>query len=209
MSGDPADLLSPFPGQPPGDDWQDGRSDLDIPHRATVALEYRVPSGLDVTLGARYRFRSGLPVTPVFRDGVDVNGDGSGRNDPVFVDATLPGVPELVSAHPCLGSQAGQFVERNSCRDPARHAMDLTAAIGLGVRSLGGPLYLTVEAFNVVATASGLRDHAALLVDPGQPIVNDGNGGLVIPYTGNPGFGTLQSRRGGDRLIRIGLRVGE
>ena len=209
VSGDPADLLSPFPGQPSSQDWQDGRSDLDIPHRATVALEYRVPSSLDVTLGARYRFRSGLPFTPGFRDGVDVNGDGSGRNDPVFVDPTLPGVPELVSANACLGDQAGQFVERNSCRDPARHALDLRVVIGLGVRSLGAPLYLTVDAFNVVATASGLRDHAALLVDPGQPIVNDGNGNLVIPFTGNPAFGTIQSRRGGDRLIRIGLRVGE
>ncbi|MGH7657829.1 MAG: hypothetical protein ACREL6_06300, partial [Gemmatimonadales bacterium] len=208
-SGDPADLVSPFPGQIIEDDWRDGRSDLDIPHRVTAAAEYRVPGPLDLVLGGRYRFRSGLPFTPGFRDGVDVNGDGSGRNDPVSLDPTIPGVPELLSENPCLRDMEDGFASRNGCREPSHHALDLHVALGLGVQSLGAPLYLTLDAFNVAATSSGVRDHAALLVDTAQPLVVDGSGNVTIPLTANPGFGSFLSRRGEDRVIRLGLRVGE
>ncbi|MEP7324729.1 MAG: TonB-dependent receptor, partial [Gemmatimonadota bacterium] len=90
-TGDPEDQLTPFPEATIADDWADGRSDLDIPHRLVLTASYTVPgkAGLDVAL--RYRFRSGLPFTPGFRPGVDINGDGSGSNDPAFIDGAIAG----------------------------------------------------------------------------------------------------------------------
>jgi hypothetical protein len=206
-SGDPADQLSPFPQDPVSDEWVDGRSDLDIPHRVVLTGDYHLGGSRGIEFGVRYRFRSGLPFTPGFRSGVDVNADGSGENDPAFLDNSVPGVPKLISAHDCLSSQVGDFAGRNSCRQKGAHALDLRFAVRLPVRVMGGDLRLLVDAFNVVSTETGIVDRAVFLVDPSQSITTNGSGNVTIPYVANPHFGSLLSRRGEPRLVRFGLKV--
>ncbi|MES1259332.1 MAG: carboxypeptidase regulatory-like domain-containing protein, partial [Gemmatimonadota bacterium] len=92
LSANPADQLSPFPSGLNGARWEDGRSDLDIPHRVSATLSYTGTAKYPLTLAARFRYRSGLPFTPGFRNGVDANGDGSGANDPAFVGASISGM---------------------------------------------------------------------------------------------------------------------
>jgi hypothetical protein len=113
--GGPDGQLSPF-ADDQADDWRDGTSDFDLPHRLAAGVEIRFPGSMGPRLAGVYRYRSGYPFTPGFPTGVDVNGDGSGRNDPAFVDPSIGGVSNLVGEWDCLRSQSGRFAERNSCR---------------------------------------------------------------------------------------------
>lgn len=198
ISGDPADQLNPFADGLDGADWTDGRSDFDVPHRLSLSGQYVSSGRTPITLGARFRMRSGLPFTPGFQHGVDINGDGSSANDPVFLGAvggSLAG---------CSGS-AG-FAVRNSCRADMVQGLDLRASVGLPVGGSYG-LALTVEAFNVVSTETGLVDRAALLVDPNGNFAVDAAGNVTLPLVANPNFGSLLSRRGEPRMVRVGLRL--
>ncbi|MGE3526994.1 MAG: hypothetical protein AB7I33_13815, partial [Gemmatimonadales bacterium] len=205
-SGDPADLLSPFPERTGGSDWTDGRSDFDIPHRVSANAAYHFQGRLGLVLGARYRYRSGYPFTPGFRRGVDVNGDGSGGNDPAFLNAAIPGMAQLLSDNGCLADQVGTFADRNSCRDDGQHALDLHLDFGVPAGGMGR-IRVMVDAFNVVATTTGIVDHAALLVDPAQSLTVDGAGNVAIPFVANPHFGQLLVRRTAPRVVRLGLKV--
>jgi hypothetical protein len=206
LQPDPADQVNPFPeGLPGGGDWSDGRSDLDVPHRAAARAEYRPPGKTPVVLGARWRWRSGLPYTPGFRAGVDLNGDGAGNNDPVYVDSD---VGSRLSGAGCTATAAGSFAERNSCREKGVLALDLRLAIGLPVAvGGGGKLYATLDAFNVVSSETGVVDRAVLLIDPSRPLGTGVVGSVTVPYIPNPNFGKLVSRRVEPRLLRFGLRM--
>ena len=185
-------------------DWGDGRSDLDVPHRLVVSAGYQSPGDGGFAGFARWRWRSGLPFTPGFPPGVDVNGDGSSSNDPVALRA-VDGVTGLLGAAGCdVGNNA--FAVRNSCREAAAHALDagVSARLPLGGRHR---VVLVVNAFNVVASASGVVDRAAVLVDPEGTITTDGEGRLVLPLVPNDHFGQLLSRRAAPRTVRLGLRV--
>jgi hypothetical protein len=204
LSPDPADQLSPFPDGIGGAAWDEAKSDIDIPHRAALTLEYRGGGKYPLTVAARGRWRSGLPFTPGFRQGVDVNGDLSGGNDPVQAS----GVPTATGSFAtCDGSSVGGFAARNSCRDKSVGAVDARLALRLPVRAGGAGLSLTVDAFNIVASSTGLVDHAAMLVDPTKTLTTDLNGAVTLPLIANPHFGSLLSRRGEPRLVRFGLRV--
>lgn len=202
-SGDPADQLTPFPQA--SDDWLEGKSDLDIPHRLSIFSAYRFPGKQGLEVGLRYRYRSGLAFTPGFRPGVDPNGDGSGENDPAFIDNAVAGTPELIGDNDCLSSQVGEFAERNSCREKAVHALDLRLGLLLPFKVMGSDLRVTVDAFNVVSSETGVVDRAVYLVDPAQPLTVTGS--VNIPFIANPGFGTLLVRRGEPRIVRLGLKV--
>jgi hypothetical protein len=202
-SGDPADQLTPFPEA--GNDWLEGKSDLDIPHRLSIFSDYRFPGNYNLEVGVRYRYRSGLPFTPGFRSGVDANGDGSGENDPAFIDNAITGVPELLADHDCIANQIGVFVERNSCREDQVHALDLRVGIRLPVTLMGSSLRFMIDAFNVVSSETGVVDRAVYLVDPTQPLTVTGT--VNIPLIANPGFGTLLARRLEPRIVRLGLKV--
>lgn len=208
LSGDPADQLSPFPDRLDGEEWEDGISDFDIPHRAMLAAEYRSAGKGRLVLGGRFRFRSGRPFTAGFRPGVDANGDGGFNNDPAYLDANIPGMAELLAAHPCLNVNVGAFAERNRCREDDLASLDLKASIGLPLGgAAGSAVAFTVDVFNVVGTATGIVDRAAVLVDPSRSIVKDSQGRLVLPLVANSRFGTLLSRRTEPRMVRFGLRV--
>ncbi|MFN8646668.1 MAG: carboxypeptidase regulatory-like domain-containing protein [Gemmatimonadales bacterium] len=206
-TGDPSDALSPFPEDRVGHEWAEGVSDLDVPHRAVLLASWRTAGSVPVTVAARYRFRSGLPFTPGFRPGVDANGDGSGRNDPAYVDDAIPGLSQVIGDHDCLGDQVGHMAKRNSCRSDANHALDLSTAVGLPLRSLGGRVELTVDVLNLVSTPVGIVDRALVLVDPTGTLATDPQGNVTLPLIANPRFGRFLSRRTEPRMVRFGLRL--
>jgi hypothetical protein len=201
LSADPADR-SVVLGIGVGDDaWDVGTSDLDITHRFAARAAYQMGSG--ITIAGRWRWRSGLPFTPGFRDGVDANGDGSVRNDPVSQQA-VAGLSNHLQDAGCA-APTGDFAARNSCRAGAVQALDAELSVPLAVGSRR--LHFTLSAFNLVSTATGVVDRAAVLVDPDGTITTDANGRLVLPLVLNDNFGQLLSRRNDPRTIRIGLRV--
>ncbi len=196
------DRLSPLPADPA---WAEGVSDFDVPHRLAATVSLDLPGKMPVEIAARGRYRSGLPFTPGYRAGVDINGDGAAGNDPAFLGASIPGMAELVSANACLSSQAGAIVARNSCREDPVQSLDLHASLGLDTG--GRRLALVVDAFNLVSSESGVVDRAALLIDPTRSTTVDGGGQLVLPVVANNNFGTLLSRRSDPRIVRLGIRM--
>lgn len=206
--GGPYAQLPPFPDSLDGRDWDEGRSDLDVPHRAAVGVELWPLGRHGLSVGIRYGVRSGRPFTPGFRPGVDVNGDGSTTNDPAFVDDGLPGMEVLLGQWGCLLPQAGRFAERNSCREPAVETLDLR--VGLGPARLAGlPVELWIEALNVTDEPLVVRDHALYLVDAGVPLTtNPVTGDVTVPLVVNDNFGRPLAYRAAGRFVRFGLRVG-
>ena len=208
-SGDPEDELSPFPSDPITGGWAKGVSNFDIPNRLFATATWRSSGRIHVNLYGRYRYRDGLPFTPGFSPGVDVNGDGSGRNDPAYVDPNIPGMPAVVPRFTCLGDQLNRFAGRNSCRDPGVHAFDLGGAVALPVRSLaGGRVEVTLDLINLLSSETGIYDHALVLIDPNGTLVTSGSGNVTLPLLANPDFGKLLSRRDEPRMVRLGLRLG-
>jgi hypothetical protein len=195
--------ISAFPDGLNGRDWADGVSDLDVPHRAMLALDWRPSDAFSV--GAMYRIRSGLPFTPGFRGGVDANGDGDWTNDAAFVDAALPGMSDVLDEYSCLKS--GTFAVRNSCRGEFAHSVDLRASFRIA-RLAMGRLDLVLDAVDVLALNSAPIDGALLLVNSaGAVTVNPGTGVTTVPYVVNPAFGAPAVGRTPGVLWRVGLRV--
>ena len=75
-----------------------------MPHRFVAGAVLDL-SGASIS--AVYRQSSGRPFTPGYRRGVDVNGDGSGWNDPAFIPA--PGELGSLADLECLAENAGGF----------------------------------------------------------------------------------------------------
>jgi len=204
----PDDRLLPFPAAFGESDWSEGRSDFDVPHRVAVGAEWTLPVASGIRIAGLYRYRSGDPFTPGFRDGVDANGDGSDRNDPAFVDDQVAGIAELLDQWECLREQVGRFAERNACRMPGVHALDLRLGIGLP-RFAGIGAELVIDAFNVIESDVGLPDRALYRIDESRELtVDPATGRLVVPLVANPHFGELLQRWGNGRILQIGLRLG-
>lgn len=184
--------------------WSEGTSDLDVPHRAVVGAELRLPLGL--RLSGLYRYRSGTPFTPGFRDGVDANADGSGRNDPAFVSEQVAGVSDLFGAWDCLREQTGGFAERNACRTGGVHALDGRVAFGIG-RGGRYTASILVDALNLVHSEEGVPDRALYLVDAGAELTRDAAGQVTVPLRTNTNFGQLLLERAAPRALRVGLQV--
>ena len=182
------------------DDWADGTSDFDVPHRVAVSAEFQAPAG--IALSALYRYESGMPFTPSLPQGVDVGGDGF-TNDPAFIDEDVAGTSELISAWSCLRSQIGQIAERNSCRSDALQSLDLrlSARIGSGARAV----QINVDALNVLQSESGIIDNALYRVDADAQLTTSG-GVTTIPFVSNPRFGEIRERLTLPRIIRVGVQ---
>lgn len=197
--------LNPFPDGLAGEDWAEGRSDLDIPHRLLVAADWAASSA--VRLGVVYRLSSGAPFTPGVRGGVDANADGDWRNDPAFIDATLPGMDAVLDEYSCLQDDVGGFASRNSCRAAMVHRLDVRVALRIGQLNVGR-LDLVLDALNVLAPATGPIDRALLLVDPAGSLTTNATTGVTsVPYVVNPNFGKVLTDRSPGILWRIGVRV--
>lgn len=205
--GGPEAQLNPFPDSLNGQDWADGKSDFDLPHRIVIGGEVRLPVPLSPRLATSYRYRSGYPFTPGFPIGVDANGDGSARNDPAWVDEAIPGTGELLSRSDCLRAQVGRFAERNSCREPGVHSLDIRLGVDV-IRTGDYVASVFVDGFNLVESEVGDRDTALYLVDPSRSLVTGTSTGEVsIPLIANPNFGQLLVQRTPGRALRIGVQV--
>ncbi|HEX2187792.1 MAG TPA: carboxypeptidase-like regulatory domain-containing protein, partial [Longimicrobiaceae bacterium] len=183
--GWPEAQLAPFAGRE-GNDWTEGRSDFDVPHRAVLGAELGLGGRIAPRLAAVYRFRSGHPFTPGFRPGVDANGDGSARNDPAFVDPGVPGFAEAASGWDCLA--AGGFAVRNSCRQDGVHSLDARIALDL-LRTGRGSASLVVDGLNLLSSDAGEPDTALYLVDPARSL-GTADGRVTLPLVANPNFGS-------------------
>jgi len=195
------------PGIPVDGDWTEGTSDFDVPDRVVGGLTVGLGPDRMVSVTAVGRYESGLPFTPGYRAGVDINGDGSAINDVAWVpDAGA--IAGLTGEWPCLSAQAGRFADRNSCRGPARTGLDVR--LNARIARVGGrDIALSVDAYNLVERVEGIRDTALLLVDPAGSITTSSDGGtLTVPLTVNPDFGKVLVPMGPGRVIRIGLRLG-
>ena len=136
-----------------------------------------------------------------------MNGDGSARNDPAFIDDAIAGAPELFAQWDCLRDNLGQFAPRNSCRTEGLSTLDLRAVLS-PIRVGNYPLSLVIDALNVLDADVGDPDRAVYLVDPVLPIATDPTTGVVtVPLVANPNFGALSVRRTTGRKVRIGVRV--
>lgn len=182
--------------------WDEGVSDFDITHRASLGAEARVGSA---SLGVLYRFASGAPFTPGYRYGVDANGDGSAANDPALtVDAAALGALDGVAT---CSTPTGSYAVRNSCRAPSSQELNLRLSFDLtnvGARRA----HLVLDVLNVVESKGGVVDTALLLVDPSGSITTASDGTVTIPTTVNPNFGEVVYPASRGRSIRIGVRIG-
>jgi len=196
-SGHPGAAQDPGLTSGNGADWTEATSDFDLPHRLVVDGLLHLPLGAGVEVGGVYRFSSGLPFTPGFRDGVDLNGDGSWGNDPAWIPGA--GGEGPAGAWPCLREAGGGFAPRNGCRAPSVHTLDLRLGVGLPAPA-GWRASLTLEALGILESEAGVVDRALFLVDEAS-----GSGSPVLRW--NPGFGEILRPWVPGRLLRIGVRV--
>jgi hypothetical protein len=195
---DPAEALAPLlDGDAAG--WAEGTADRDVPHRVLALAELRLGGRLAPSAGLVYRYRSGLPFTPGFRAGVDVDGDGA-SGDPAFVDAGVAGMDALLGEWSCL--ERGRFAARNACRAPGLHALDVRLGVDL-FRSAR----LTLEGLNLAGADAGIPDAALYLVDPARTLEVDAEGRTTVPLVVNPAFGEPLYRRASGRVVRLGLHL--
>jgi hypothetical protein len=206
LDPDPQAQLSPFPDGLDGVDWADGRSDFDVPHRLVLGAEVGIPGRFAPRLAALYRRESGAPFTAGFRAGVDVNADGSDRNDPAYIDDAIAGADALLSSWPCLQSDVGGFARRNGCRTDDVQALDARLSVAL-VGSARFAAHLVVDALDLISSERVAVDRAAYLVDPDRALEPGAGNTTTIPLIANPDFGQPLMRYAPERRIRIGLRL--
>lgn len=153
-SGDPN-----FIGDP-GDDvdgtW--GHADFERQHVFILSGTFEGPWGIDVS--GIWRSQSGTPWTMTV-DG-DVNGDGEEFNDraPIFDDLLFESAAdesafqaflnEDSNAGECLADNLGRIAERNSCRNPWFHSVDLHLAKGFAFGRPGQEIEVSADLFNVL-----------------------------------------------------------
>jgi hypothetical protein len=204
---DPFTQIRPFPDSEDPDDWEDGRSDLDVPHRLVVGAEGRLQGSVSATLSALFRYQSGYPFTPGFRAGVDANADGSWHNDPAYIDESIPGTTALLDSWPCLKEDAGGFAQRNACRGPSLKSLDARLAVTLR-RAAGYSATFVLDGLNLIASDDGIVDRAVYLLDPVRNLEFGTDGeSVAVPLVANLNFGQLLTRFAPQRQVRLGLRV--
>lgn len=200
-------VSAPVPDPVAGADWMEGRSDFDVPHRIVAGAEMTLPGVAGLRLAGLYRYRSGHPFTPGFREGVDANADGSWTNDPAFIDSSIPGTDALLNRWECLRSQVGGFAERNSCRTDGIHSLEARLAFGVA-RGSGFTAELFVDGLNLLASSVDFPDRALYLVDPSREVIRAGAAGPVtVPLVVNENFGNPIGRWQPGRVLRVGFRL--
>jgi len=143
-------------------------SNFSRPHRFLAYGTYSLPSLTDITV--YYEGTSGVPF--VYVTNGDLNGDLVNGNDPIYIprDARDPnemligtvtaGVfnqnvaaaqafENFIALQPCLDRNRGRIMERNSCRSPFQHRLDLSVRQALpAIR--GQRVAVQLDIFNVL-----------------------------------------------------------
>jgi hypothetical protein len=156
--------------------WQFGRSyagrqdaeelrpsKFDAPHRIVAGMTYSFPFKLDVSV--THFAESGTPFEFVYA--TDVNADGFNSNDLIYVPTDARDVNQIrfsqlggfspaaqadsleayINARPCLDSQRGTIMKRNSCRTPWTRSVNLSARKSISTFR-GQNAILQIDAFN-------------------------------------------------------------
>ncbi|HYC52920.1 MAG TPA: hypothetical protein VEB19_17565, partial [Gemmatimonadaceae bacterium] len=144
-------------------------SNFQRPHRFISYGTFTFPWRKNQTdVSAYFEWMSGHSITYVTNN--DINGDGIGGNDPIYVPVNPADASEFrlgrgtggafalnaadaavfdrfISMQPCLNSQRGRIMARNSCQAPANKRMDLNVRQTL-VDLRGQQLTLQWDVFN-------------------------------------------------------------
>jgi outer membrane receptor for ferrienterochelin and colicin len=144
-------------------------SNFQRPHRVIAFGTFTAPWRQNQTdVSFYFEGISGASITYV--TSADINGDGIGGNDPIYVprDATDPSevrvgtgtggtfalnatqaqvLERFIDLQPCLDEQRGQIMKRNSCQGPFQKRMDLSVRQTLPELS-GQRLTLQLDVFN-------------------------------------------------------------
>ncbi len=129
---------------------------LDVPHRISIGGTANLPQEFYVSLS--YSGRAGRPYTYIVSG--DANADGISSNDAIYVprdasDISLTNAADWsrlnlwLVGEECILDQRGRIMERNSCRNPWVHFIDLR--VGKRVKTLRGQqVEITADAFNLL-----------------------------------------------------------
>ncbi|MEX2531199.1 MAG: carboxypeptidase regulatory-like domain-containing protein [Gemmatimonadota bacterium] len=190
--------------------WVEGRSDLDVPHRAVFAGSIELLQAPELRIGALYSFRSGTPFTPGVRDflhGSDPLGPGAahgGSGAPISMPSGMEGLGELTSEWPCLGDLVGAPRSRNTCRTGGLHDLGMNLSMAL-VTGGTWQVRLHVEALNLLDSRAIIPDPALFVVDSGRELGSPSGGRLELPVKVNPNFGEPLAHLSPGRSLRVGL----
>ena len=130
---------------------------FDRPHRLLAYGSFTLPTKTDISLS--YEGISGVPI--LYTANADLNGDLVSGNDPIYIPNNATDANEIrfqnatdgqafekfISDNKCIDEQRGQIMERNSCRTPFQHRMDLSIRQSLP-RLRGQGLALQLDVFN-------------------------------------------------------------
>ncbi|HEY3279200.1 MAG TPA: TonB-dependent receptor [Gemmatimonadales bacterium] len=153
------------------DNLQTTTSNFSRPHRILAYGTYTLPwrgTTTDITL--YYEGTSGVPF--VYVTSGDLNGDGVNGNDPIYVPRHATDASEIqigtgtgsafvqnvvaaqafdrfIDSQDCLVHQRGRIMERNSCRTPFQHRLDLSVRQSIP-QIRGQQLSLQLDFFNLM-----------------------------------------------------------
>lgn len=161
------------------------------PHRLLAYGTYTLPWGELTDITVYYERTSGVPYTYVASG--DLNGDGYNGNDPIYVprDATDPSEVRIgtgvdgafsqnaaaaaafdrfIDSQECMNRQRGRIMERNSCRSPTQHRLDV--AIRQAIPTVAGHrLSLQLDFFNLLNLLK--EDWGQIRLPTLSPVFND------------------------------------
>lgn len=132
-----------------------GISARDIPNNFVATAT--VPARFGVTVSAILHARSGTPYA--YTAGGDANADGTVQNDLLYIpqnagDITLAdpsaysALDAFIESEPCLRSQRGSLMKRNSCRNPGVTSLDMRLAKSFSFAG-AKPFEITADIFNL------------------------------------------------------------
>ncbi len=138
-----------------------GISNRDIPHNLVASST--IPLRWGFAISPYLRARSGTPFAYVVTG--DANGDGTTPNDLVYVPrdqsditladpSTYAALDNFIASEPCLRSQKGRILSRNSCRNPAVFNLDMRVAKSFQARRINN-VELIADIFNLPNLLSG------------------------------------------------------
>lgn len=194
------------------DDLDEHYSKWDVPHRIVASGTYTFPSKTDLSF--IFTGESGVPYTLVYFG--DQNADGSANNDPIYVPKSVQDPNEIqfiatgtatvaqqqaafdnfINRQPCLNSQRGHIMTRNSCRFPWTQELDVSVRQSLQTLHAEN-IILQVDVFNflnILNSRWGSQNFGANTNDP-QPLSRNRftgpatlAGGAQGVFTFNPSF---------------------
>ncbi|HTY05940.1 MAG TPA: carboxypeptidase regulatory-like domain-containing protein [Gemmatimonadales bacterium] len=183
----------------------------DRPNKITISGTVNIP--FDIRFSLIYAGISGTPFTYVVAN--DVNGDGVGGNDPVYVPkdqtdiemknglADYNKLNAYINGEPCLRDARGSLLERDTCRNPWQNS--LNARLSKVVPTIHGQsVEITIDMLNVlnfvnsswglIRQTSGFEEANLLRLSGYDPVAQRGIYTLSLPVKNAVALNSLGSR---------------